>query len=237
MAMRRWTGLTWGFILLLAFVVSACAGPGTSSGTGGASVDCAKLARLGVKTCPPANPPMFNPKLVNDTNGQVSSDEFKAYAKGYLRNEAYQAFALNTNQPAMLRAGILTDKEAIDPTFGTGLEFLSEAASERGVLETYGPVLTALRLIVLPSNIQSDIQSVGSQPSRLGWVATFGGPATYVIVGPRFTVLESVSSRIQPYQDLSWGTYKRGSPLGGMWQFYGDTKCSADPVWQSICEQ
>lgn len=238
--MTGFGGVTFmrGCVVLLALTVLACASPGRPSAASHGPINCPKLASLGVKTCPPADPTLFKPKLINDTNGQVTSSQFKAYAKGYLRNEAYQAFALNTNQPAMLRAGVLADTRASDRIFGTGLQFLSQAASEGGYLQSYGPVLTSLRLVVLPSNLRDGISSVGFQPSRLGWVATFGGPSTYSIVaGSRFTVLESVSSRVSPIQDLSWGTYQPKSALGEMWQFYGDTKCSADPFWESFCAQ
>ncbi len=224
--------------MVLALVVVACTATGAPSGAAPTSVDCAKLASIGVKTCPPNHPHLSSPKLINDTDGRVSSSAFGAYVRGYLRNEAYQTFAINTNQPAMLHADILSDRNAVPLSFGPDLQSLSQAASEKGHLTGIGPVLTSLRLVILPSNIQDGIRAAGYRPSRLGWVATYGGPATYfIIAGPQFTILQSVSGQSPPYLDLTWGTYQSTTALGPIWQIYGDTKCSVDPLWEAFCQQ
>lgn len=225
-------------MVLLALFVAACSAPGGPSEESHNSVDCASLARMGVSTCPPANPQLQNPRLTNDTGGRVSKRDFNTYARGYLRNVAYQTFALNTNQPALLRAGILSSRQAVGLTFRPPLQILSEAASDHGYLVSYGPILSSARLVVLPPPIQEGIRAAGYQPSRVGWVATFDGPAWYVIVvGSRFTVLQSISAHAPAVMDLTWGTYQPKSSLGPIWQIYGDTKCSAAPLWESFCQQ
>lgn len=236
-AARRWTRLTWGLMLLLALAVTACAAPGTSSGADQDSVDCAKLASLGVHTCPPANPRLATPKVINGTGGQVSNSRFNAYVRGYLRNDAYQTFAIDTSQAAILRAGILSTRNAIPHTFGPDLQYFSAAAAQGGNLSGSDPVLTSLRLVVLPTSIQNGVRAAGLQASRLGWVATYGGPAAYFIVGgSRFEMLQSVSNKAPLVQDLLWGTYQPETALGEMWQLYGLTGCSADPLWETLCQ-
>ena len=223
-------------MVLLALMVVACAAPGRSSAASNGPVNCTKLASLGVRTCPPADPALFNPKLVNDTNGQVSNRQFKAYARGFLRIFAYEDFALDTNQPALLKAGILSTPNAIPLAFGTDLQQLSQAKSEGGHLGGTHAEITSLRLVMLSSSIRQGILENGYKPTRFGWIATIEGPnSSFIVAGPRFTVLESVSRR-ESADVLEWGQFQPHTPLGMIWQYAGGTQCTSAPLWQSFCE-
>lgn len=221
-------------IVLLALVVVACA---ASTHPSHGSIDCAKLAALGVKTCPPANPTLSRPELANDTHGQVSAKEFRALVNAFLRTDSYETYARRTNQPALLKAGILSTRDAIQLSFGGDLQQIAQAASEGGHLVVYGPFLTSLRLVTLPPDIQQGIDENGYQPSRLGWIVKYSAPANaYIVAGSRFTVLYSASGREVPVEDLDWGSRRTNTPLGSVWQYGGGTKCSSASLWQTFCE-
>ncbi len=234
---RRGAGFIRVCILLVALVVAACAAPSAPSQASHQTVDCAKLAQLGVKTCPPANPPLASPKLTNDTQGQVSSKQFRTLVNAFLRTDAYETFARRTNQPALLKAGILSNGDAVQLSFGDDLQQLAQAASERGQMGIRGPFLTSLRLVTLPTDVQQGISQNGYQPSHLGWIATYSAPAdAFIIAGSGFTVLYSASGREPPVDDLDWGVLRTKTALGPIWQYGGGTKCSAAQLWQTFCE-
>lgn len=227
---------TRGCIVLLALMVFACAAPNQASQGPNGSIDCAKLASLGVKRCPPAAPALFTPKLINDTNGQVSNRQFKAYARGFLRAFAYEGFALDTNQAALLKAGILSTHHAIPLAFGDDLQQLSQAKSEGGYLGGTRAGVTSLRLVILSASIRQGILENGYKPTRFGWIVTIQGPdSSYIIAGSRFTVLESVSQH-QGADLLEWGNFEADTPLGAIWQYTGGTQCATAPLWQNFCE-
>lgn len=179
-------------VVLLALMVVACTAPSERSGTSRESINCAKLASLGGRTCPPAHPALAKPQLTNDTHGQVSNKEFPTLVSAFLRTDAYETYARAANEPALLQAGILSTRHAAHLTFGGDLQQLSQAASEGGHFGGYGPALTSLRLVVLPVTIKQEISECGYQSTRLGWIVTYSAPVSaYIISGSRFNVLLS----------------------------------------------
>lgn len=234
---RRRTGIMRICIVTLALVAAACAAPSHSSQASRGSLDCANLASMGVKTCPPANPRLAKPKLLNDTQGQVSDKEFRTLVDAYLRTDAYEDFALRTNQAALLKAGILSTSDAVNLTFGGDLQQIAQARSERGYLGGQVQSLTSLRLVILPPDIQQGIRENGYQPTRWGWVATYRAPGNaFIVAGSRFTVLYSASGDAPPVNNLKWGNLRTKTPLGSVWQYSGGTRCSLAPLWQTFCE-
>lgn len=225
-----------GCVVLLSLMVVACAAPGQPAHGANGSIDCAKLASLGVGNCPPADPNLFNPKLVNDTNGQVSNRDSKAYARGFLRAFAYEGFALDTNQAALLKAGILSTPHAIPLAFGADLQELSQAESEGGYLGGTHAGVASLRLVILSASVRQGILENGYKPTRLGWIVTIQGPnSSLIVAGSRFTILES-ASRLESADLLEWGQFQAHTPLGMIWQYAGGTQCTAAPLWQGFCE-
>lgn len=223
-----------------ALLISACSGLPYGAGTSGSpqsnsSVNCQALARQGVTVCPPANPDLGSPRLVNHSDGLASSAQFNKYARGLLRNFAFSEFALNTSQASILRLGILATPHATDFVYSGHLATIASAKQERATLTNVQPTISTIKLVVLSPTVQGYIRTAGWVATRLAWIVVPTGPSYYFTTkGSSFTVPFSVSAAPEY---MYWGTYHGSTDLGPIWTFDGSTSCGADPAWQAVCDQ
>lgn len=223
-----------------ALLISACSSMPLGRGTSGglqrnASVNCQALAHRGVQTCPPANPYLGSPHLVNHSQGLVSSAQFRRYAHGLLRNLAYEQFALNTSQASIYKLGLLSTQHATNLIYSGDVATISAARKQRSTLTNVPATLSQVKLVVLSTTDQAYIRSDGYVPTRLAWIVVRTGPTYYFTTkGSSFTLPISLSS-VPSY--LVWGTYRNSSDLGPIWTFDGSTSCDTDPVWRTVCNQ
>lgn len=224
---------------VVASLISACSGPpfgpGTSRQQANSSVNCQALARRGVTACPPADPELGSPRLVNHSQGLASPTEFKRYARGLLRTFAYEQFAIDTSQASIYHLGLLATPRATNAVYSDILGSIATAKKEGAKLTNVPAPLTTIKLVALSQLDQSYLRSDGYAATPLAWVVTRSGPSYYFTTkGSSFTVGSSTSS-VPAY--LYWGSYHASTDLGPIWTFDGSTTCSFDPVWQAVCNQ
>lgn len=226
--------------LAAALLISACSGPGFGRATSGSpqstsSVNCRTLARQGVSVCPPTNPYLGSPRLVNHSNGLASRTQFKRYAQGLLRNLAYEQFALNTSQTSMYHLGLLATHHATNLVYSGDVDTISSAKKQGATLTNVPAALSEVKLVALSPTDQGYIREDGYTATSLAWIVTRTGPTYYFTTkGSTFSLPISLSS-VPSY--LVWGTYHGSTALGSIWTFDGSTSCTSDPVWQAVCNQ
>lgn len=218
-------------------LVSACSGLGGPSAVQatGPTVNCRALARHGVRICPPADPTLDHPQMINHAKNMVSEKQFKRYAQGLLRNLAYEGFALDTSQASLLRLGVLATPHATNLVYSQDFDTIDFAKQQGAKLTTVDARTTTIKLVTLPHVDQGYIKADGYVPTDLAWVVTAVGPAwTYTTKGSSFTLAASGSVN---GSQLFWGSYHATSKLGPMWTFDGSTPCDSAGAWQAVCDE
>lgn len=229
-----------GVALATAVLISACSGMAFGTRTSGgrppsSSVNCKALARQGVTTCPPGNPDLGSPRLVNHSQGLASPTQFREYARGLLRNFAFSEFALNTSQASVLQLGILATPHATNFVYSGDFATIASAKKQGSTLTNVQPALSTIKLVVLSPTVQGYIRADGWVPTRFAWIVSPSGPSFYYTTrGSSFSVPFSASAAPEY---MYWGRYHSSSDLGQIWTFDGSTSCASDPAWQSVCNQ
>lgn len=220
-------------------LISACSSlpfaRGTSDRPHSSSINCQTLASKGVSTCPPANPELASPQMINHSQGRVSTAQFMRYADALLRTLAYEQFALNTSQASVLQLGSLATRRATNLIFSGDLAEISAAKKQGAKLTSVQGSVSTIKLVTVSAVDQGYIQSDGYVARPLAWVVTWTSLQGALITSDSsFTVVWSANT---PASSMLWGAYHSSSSLGRIWTFDGSTSCASDPVWQAVCNE
>lgn len=199
-------------------------------------VDCAALAKKGVKPCPPDSPPLVNPRVVDRTGGKVPESTMQRWSWALLRTFAYSDWAIAHNADKLLRAGILSSPGAVEASFSDGLTLIERAKQAHGTIRQSGPTVVEISLVIMPEDVQTSVKSKGLRSSPFGWVVRIQGPQrTDLVSGNTSTSLGSVPSDARG-TILDWGSEVEHTAVGPVWTYEGTSDCQSDSAFQRLCQ-
>ena len=198
-------------------------------------VDCAALAKKGVRPCPPDSPALDNPRVINRTDGHLPDATAQRWARAFLRTIGYDDWAVTHNSDQLLKSGILTSPEHAQQVFGLDINHIQAAKSVGGTLQVTNPALVELVLVSVPSQLRQGLAREGYHAQDYALVVRYrGAERVDLIAGNTSKTLASVGSDGRADQ-FEWGRQIPGSPLGPVWQIDGVTACTSDAAFQALC--
>lgn len=173
--------------------------------------------------------------MVDRTGGEVPENTLHRWSWAFLRSRGYAAWALAHNNDALLRAGILTNPNAVESSFRQDIDLIERARQTHARIEQVGPTLIELDLVALPQDLQTRIQNSGFRAAPFGWVIRIKGPQRVdLVAGTTSTSYGSVPSDAQQ-STLDWGREMERTPLGPVWTSDGNSLCTSDPRFVELC--
>ncbi|MBO0684238.1 MAG: hypothetical protein J2P45_13845 [Candidatus Dormibacteraeota bacterium] len=198
-------------------------------------VDCAALARKGVRPCPPDSPALQKPQVVNRTNGRVPDSMVQRWTRAFLRTAAYEEWAVAHNSDELLQAGILAAPEHQQQIFAFDIRNIKAAKSAGGRLEVTNARIAEIDVVAVPSELREGLQEEGYHAQDYALVIRARGASRVdLVVGNTSRTLLSVGSDSKA-DHFEWGRETKQSPLGLLWLLDGTSECTSDPAFQSLC--
>lgn len=198
-------------------------------------VDCAALAKKGVRPCPPDSPPLDTPRVANRTNGGVPDETVQRWARAFLRTLAYEDWAVTHNSDQLLKSGILSTPEHVQLVFGFDIKNIEAAKSAHGTLQVVNARIAELDVVAVPSDLRDRLSGEGYHAEAYALVVRARGASRVdLIAGNTSKTLDSVGSSAKADQ-FEWGSETQRSALGLVWKLDGITACASDPAFQELC--